>query len=72
VMDDLQKDLFRLIFATCTPDEHGLQQAVQLALLGRFYERIADHAVLIAAWTRFMITGEFPTRIEESDSGTSA
>jgi phosphate transport system protein len=71
VMDDLQKDMFRLIFVTCTRDENGLQQAVQLALLGRFYERIADHAVLIAAWTRFMITGEFPTRIEESHPGAS-
>lgn len=70
VMDDLQKDLFRAIFDTCSSDEAGLQQAVQLALLGRFYERIADHAVLIGAWTRFMVTGEFPSRAEESDSGT--
>jgi phosphate transport system protein len=68
VMDDLQRDLFRLILETCAPDEAGLHQAVQLALLGRFYERVADHAVLIAAWTRFMITGEFPTRTEDSHS----
>jgi phosphate transport system protein len=69
VMDDLQKDLFRVIFETCSRDERGLHQAVQLALLGRFYERIADHAVLIGAWTRFMITGEFPTRADETDTG---
>lgn len=60
VMDDLQKELFRAIFETCSNDEAGLQQAVQLALLGRFYERIADHAVQIGRWVTFMVTGEFP------------
>lgn len=62
VMDDLQKELFRAIFEYCTPDENGLQQAVQLALVGRYYERVADHAVLIGKWTIFMVTGELPTR----------
>ncbi len=70
VMDDLQKELFRAIFATCANDEPGLQQAVQLALLGRYYERIADHAVMIGAWVRFMVTGELPSRAETQDSGT--
>jgi phosphate transport system protein len=62
VMDDLQKELFRAIFQLCNPDENGLQQAVQLALVGRYYERVADHAVLIGKWTSFMVTGELPTR----------
>jgi phosphate transport system protein len=62
VMDDLQKDLFRAIFSLCDPDEQGLQQAVQLALVGRYYERVADHAVMIGMWTNFMVTGELPTR----------
>jgi len=70
VMDDLQKDLFRAIFETSANDEAGLQQAVQLALLGRFYERMADHAVLIGAWVRFMVTGELPSRADTQDSGT--
>ena len=70
VMDDLQKELFRAIFESSTGDEAGIQRAVQLALIGRYYERIADHAVLIGAWTRFMVTGEFPSRAEQSDSGT--
>jgi phosphate transport system protein len=60
VMDDLQKDLFRAIFSSCTPDEAGLQQAVQIALVGRFYERIADHAVQVGRWVNFMVTGELP------------
>ena len=62
VMDDLQKELFRAIFSTLTPDEAGLQMAVQLALIGRYYERVADHAVGIGVWTRFIVTGELPGR----------
>jgi phosphate transport system protein len=60
VIDDLQKSLFRAIFSSCTPDEAGLQQAVQIALVGRYYERIADHAVQIGRWVNFMVTGELP------------
>jgi phosphate transport system protein len=60
VIDDLQKELFRAIFSHITPDEAGLQQAVQIALVGRFYERIADHAVQMGRWVNFMITGELP------------
>ncbi len=64
VMDDLQKELFRAIFEHCANDEAGLQQAVQLALLGRFYERVADHAVQIGRWVTFMVTGELPDGAE--------
>jgi phosphate transport system protein len=60
VMDDLQKELFRAIFATGAPDESALQQAVQIAFLGRDYERAADHAVTIGRWVQFMATGRLP------------
>jgi phosphate transport system protein len=67
VMDDLQAEYFRVIFDTCPRDDAGLRQAVQLALLGRFHERIADHAVLIGAWTDFMVTGDFPSSDNDED-----
>jgi phosphate transport system protein len=60
VIDDLHKQLFRAIFGTISPDEAGLQQAVQIALVGRYYERVADHAVQIGRWVNFMVTGELP------------
>jgi phosphate transport system protein len=60
VMDDLQKDMFRAIFAIGAPDESSLQMAVQLAFVGRDYERAADHAVMIGRWVSFMVTGELP------------
>jgi len=63
VMDDLQKELFRAIFAGFSgesTDEAALQMAVQLAFVGRDYERAADHAVMIGRWVVFMITGQLP------------
>ena len=44
-MDDLTKSLFRYILSLAPADEAAVQQAVQMALVGRHYERIADHAV---------------------------
>ncbi|HUP84542.1 MAG TPA: phosphate signaling complex protein PhoU [Acidimicrobiales bacterium] len=58
-MDDLQKDLFRTIFASEVRDESALQRAVQIALVGRYYERIADHAVNTGERVAFMVTGQF-------------
>ena len=67
VMDDLQKEMFRAIFAGFSgesTDEAALQMAVQLAFVGRDYERAADHAVMIGRWVEFMITGQLPGDVE--------
>ncbi|MEZ5372576.1 MAG: PhoU domain-containing protein [Microthrixaceae bacterium] len=37
-----------------------LQEGVQLALIGRYYERIGDHAVNIGERVRYMVTGWLP------------
>jgi phosphate transport system protein len=63
VMDDLQKELFRAIFEGFSGnevDEALLQMAVQLAFVGRDYERTADHAVMIGRWVAFTVTGRLP------------
>ena len=36
------------------------QQMVQVALVGRYYERMADHAVNIGERVTYMVTGEIP------------
>jgi phosphate transport system protein len=59
-MDDLTKSLFRHIFAETTGDEGSVLRAVQVALVGRHYERMADHAVTIAERVQFMVTGTHP------------
>lgn len=38
----------------------GVEAAVDVALLGRYYERIADHAVSVAGRVVFVVTGENP------------
>ncbi|MET1058143.1 MAG: phosphate signaling complex protein PhoU [Nocardioides sp.] len=55
-MDHLRRKSFReLLGANWT---HGIEPAVDLALLGRYYERIADHAVSVANRVVYVVTGE--------------
>jgi phosphate transport system protein len=69
VMDDLQRDLFRVIFASHVDDEGALQRVVQIALVGRYFERIADHAVNTGERVAFMVTGQF---LEDPQSSPAA
>jgi phosphate transport system protein len=46
--------LFRALFDDWP---HGVETAVNVALLGRYYERFADHAVTIAQSVIFIVTG---------------
>ena len=41
------------------PWTHGLETAIDLTLLGRYYERYADHAVSVARRVYFMVKGEY-------------
>lgn len=60
-LDQLHKDYIQAIFEAHA-DGAGLdlQAAVQLALIGRYYERIGDHAVNIGERVRYMVTGWLP------------
>lgn len=55
-MDRLRKDLFRTILSDSW--QHGVEPAIDLALLGRYYERIGDHAVSMARRVVYLVTGE--------------
>ncbi|KQW48588.1 PhoU family transcriptional regulator [Nocardioides sp. Root1257] len=44
--------------------DHGVEAAVDVALLGRYYERIADHAVSVANRVVFVVTGENPRSVD--------
>ena len=45
---------------------YGVPCAVDVTLLGRYYERFADHAVLIGQRVVFQATGKSPTPIKKS------
>jgi phosphate transport system protein len=55
-MDQLHKQLFSVLMDT--EWKHGVEAAVDVTLLGRFYERFADHAVAIGRRVVFEATGE--------------
>jgi len=57
-MDELRKSQFRVILGSDWP--YTVEAAVDVALLGRYYERIADHAVIMAARVIYVITGLLP------------
>ena len=57
-MDKLRRQSFSDLLGTDWA--HGVESAVDIALLGRYYERIADHAVSVANRVVFVVTGEFP------------
>lgn len=61
-IDELEKSLFRHILAADGTDDGALNDAVQLALVARHYERIGDHAVTIAQQVHFVVTGEHTRR----------
>lgn len=60
--DEVMDQLRRASFTQLLGDDwtHGVEAAVDVALLGRYYERIADHAVSIANRVVFVVTGDFP------------
>ena len=39
--------------------QHGIETAIDMTLLGRYYERCADHAVSIARRVYFLVTGTY-------------
>ncbi|MBS4730724.1 phosphate signaling complex protein PhoU [Mycobacterium sp. SM1] len=57
--DDAMDDLHRQLFAVLMDRQwkHGVEAAVDMTLLGRFYERFADHAVNVARRVIFQATG---------------
>lgn len=57
-MDDLHRHLFTVLMDKQWP--YGVAAAVDVTLLGRFYERFADHAVSVAKRTVFVVTGQMP------------
>lgn len=55
-VDDLHKQLLGLMLGTAW--RHGVEPAIDGALLGRFYERFADHAVNAGEQVVYLVTGE--------------
>ena len=59
--DDEMDDLHKKVISSIIKDDSGLslESAIDLTLLGRYYERYADHAVSVARRVYFLVTGTF-------------
>ena len=55
--DDELDDLHVSLTAELASGSLSLPVAIEVALVGRFYERLGDHAVNIAARVRYLATG---------------
>lgn len=56
-MDELHRKLISKLVEPSWP--HGVETAIDLTLLGRYYERYADHAVSVSRRVIFLVTGRF-------------
>ncbi len=57
-MDVLHRQMFEVLMDENWP--HGVRAAVDITLLARYYERFADHAVVVARETVYAVTGQEP------------
>ena len=60
-MDLLRRSMFRTLLSENWRE--GVEPAVDMALLGRYYERIGDHAVSMARRVVFLVTGQHPAAV---------
>ena len=58
--DEMDKLHRQLIGTLVDPNwKHGVESAIDLTLLGRYYERFADHAVSVSRRVYYLVTGKF-------------
>ncbi len=72
--DDRMDDLHRTLFQHLMDDrwKHGIETAVDVTLLGRYYERFADHAVSVARRVVYLVTGDYVDELPEGAAAVSA
>jgi phosphate transport system protein len=68
-MDDLHRHLFTVLMDR--EWSHGVAAAVDVTLLGRFYERFADHAVEVGRRVIFLVTGQLPADLHQQNIPSS-
>ncbi|MDA2963331.1 MAG: phosphate signaling complex protein PhoU [Actinomycetota bacterium] len=56
-MDALHRDLIAALVDK--PWNHGIEVAINLTLLGRYYERYSDHAVSVSRRVYYLVKGEY-------------
>lgn len=60
-VDRLHRKLFEALLDESWP--HSTETAIDMTLIGRYYERYADHAVSIARRVYFLVTGKYSEKL---------
>lgn len=65
--DDAVDDLHRRLFATVLDERNAFpaEEIVDITLVGRYYERLADHAVAVSRAVSYLVTGEHAALTEQ-------
>ncbi len=66
VWDDRMDDLHRRLLSELFTARLGVEVTLELALVGRYLERIADHAVVVGGRVRYLVTGELPAPVPKA------
>lgn len=72
LLDQIHREFIQQIFQTHANEAIDLQVAVQLALIGRFYERLGDHAVNISKRVVYIATGWVPEHVADDRQRAAA
>ncbi|MBT7430422.1 MAG: phosphate signaling complex protein PhoU [Ilumatobacter sp.] len=59
-LDDYANELITAVLEDHRLHGNDPQTSIQMALLGRFYERVGDHAVNVGEWVRYIVEGWTP------------
>jgi len=63
--DDEMDKLHRQLIGSMSNNSwtHGVESAIDVTLLGRYYERFADHAVSVSRRVYYLVTGTFANNV---------
>jgi phosphate transport system protein len=71
-VDDLTEQLFRELVSFMLEDPRTITRAIRLTFIGKYFERIADHATNVAELVVYMVEGKIIRHMspEDSEDGT--
>ncbi len=69
-INDLTEQLFRELMSFMLEDPRTISRAVRLTFIGKYYERVADHATHVAELVVYMVEGKIIRHMQGSADGS--
>lgn len=70
-VDDLTEQLFRELVSFMIEDPRTITRAIRLTFIGKYFERIADHATNVAELVVYMVEGKIIRHLSPDNAGTT-